>query len=97
MLTAPAGADAPSKQTRQKPSAQHDRLHNVRPTLKPLTGVVASATHVRELLVLVALRILFDSEHWCCLPGRIGVAKPSSTRDAQPDSHPRRVVFFVTG
>ena len=58
-LTAPAGADTPSKHTRQKPSAQHDRLHNVRPTLKPLTGVAASATHVRELRVLVVLRILF--------------------------------------
>jgi hypothetical protein len=59
MLTAPAGADTPSKQTRQKPRAQHDRLHNVRPALKPLTGIAASATRVRELRVLVVLRILF--------------------------------------
>ena len=60
MLTAPAGADTPSKQTRQKPSAQHDRLHSVRSALNPLTVIAASALHARELRVLVVLRILFE-------------------------------------
>jgi len=57
-LTAPAGADTPNKHTRQKPSAQHDRLHNIRPTLKPLTGIAPNATHVRELRVRVVVPIL---------------------------------------